>query len=185
MVKNLPVNAGDTGWISIWGRSPGEGNSNPLQYSCLRNPMDRGASWATVRGLAKELDTTQRLNSNASFYFHFRISLCIFGQSSILDFYCCISNYPRLNGFAWHAFIISQSAGQDPDKAYLNSLFRVYLHGNQAVFSFRGVPGKSPLPESVRSLAEGISFGLHDWRSSFLTSCWREILMLPWGSIVG
>ena len=38
MVKNLPANAGDV--ASGWGRSPGEGNSNPLQYSCLRNPMD-------------------------------------------------------------------------------------------------------------------------------------------------
>ena len=44
---------------------------------------------------------------------------------SILDFYCCISNYSRLSGFAWHTFFISQSAGQDPDKAYLSSLFRV------------------------------------------------------------
>ena len=42
-VKNLPVNAGDTGSIPGLGRSPGEGNGNPLQYSCLENPMDRGA----------------------------------------------------------------------------------------------------------------------------------------------
>ena len=45
-------------WV---GRSPGEGNGNPLQYSCLENPMDRGAWWATVHGVAKELDTTERL----------------------------------------------------------------------------------------------------------------------------
>ena len=43
MVKNLPANSGDVGWIPGWGRSPGEGNGNPLQYSCLGNPMDRGA----------------------------------------------------------------------------------------------------------------------------------------------
>ena len=43
MVKNLPVNAGDSGLIPGSGRSPGEGNGNPLQYSCLGNPMDRGA----------------------------------------------------------------------------------------------------------------------------------------------
>ena len=45
MLKNPPANAGDAGdWGSIpgWGRSPGEGNGNPLQYSCLGNPMDRG-----------------------------------------------------------------------------------------------------------------------------------------------
>ena len=44
------------------GRSPGEGNGNPLQYSWLGNPMDRGACWATVHGVAKELDATWWLN---------------------------------------------------------------------------------------------------------------------------
>ena len=43
VVKNPPVNAGDTGLIPGSGRSPGEGNGNPCQYSCLGNPMDRGA----------------------------------------------------------------------------------------------------------------------------------------------
>ena len=43
VVKNPPANAGDTGSIPGSGRSPGEGNGNPLQYSCLENPMDRGA----------------------------------------------------------------------------------------------------------------------------------------------
>ena len=42
VVKNLPANAEDTGLIPGLGRSPGEGNDNPLQYSCLGNPMDRG-----------------------------------------------------------------------------------------------------------------------------------------------
>ena len=46
-------NAGDLGSIPGSGRSPGEGNSNPLQYSCLENPMDGGVWWATVRGVAK------------------------------------------------------------------------------------------------------------------------------------
>ena len=51
MVKNLPANAGDVrdvGLIPGSGRSPGEGHDNPLQYSCLENPMDREAWWATV-----------------------------------------------------------------------------------------------------------------------------------------
>ena len=43
VVKNPPANAGDVGWIPGLGRSPGLGNSNPLQYSCQKNPMDRGA----------------------------------------------------------------------------------------------------------------------------------------------
>ena len=53
MVKNLPAKGGDTGSVPGLGRSPGEGNGNPLQYSCLGNPMDRGAWQATVRGVAK------------------------------------------------------------------------------------------------------------------------------------
>ena len=54
--KNLPANAGDTGdagSIPGLGRPPGGGNGNPLQYSCLGNPMDRGAWWTTVHGIAK------------------------------------------------------------------------------------------------------------------------------------
>ena len=52
-VKASACNAGDLGSIPGLGRSPGEGNGNPLQYSCLENPMDRGAWWATVHGVAK------------------------------------------------------------------------------------------------------------------------------------
>ena len=51
--KNPPANAGEAGCIPGSCRSPGEGNGNPLQYSCLENPMDRGAWEATVRGFAK------------------------------------------------------------------------------------------------------------------------------------
>ena len=53
MVKNPPANAGDVGLIPGSGRSPGEGNGNPLQYSCLENPMDRGAWQTTVNGVAR------------------------------------------------------------------------------------------------------------------------------------
>ena len=56
VVKNPPPNAGETGdmgSIPVSGRSPGEGNGNPPQYSCLENPMDRGAWWATIHRLAE------------------------------------------------------------------------------------------------------------------------------------
>jgi len=56
MVKNLPANTGnirDVGSIPSSGRSSGEGNGYPLQYSCLKNPMDRGALWATGLGATK------------------------------------------------------------------------------------------------------------------------------------
>ena len=52
-VKASASNVGDPGLIPGLGRSPGEGNGNPLQYSCLENPMDRGARQATVHGVAK------------------------------------------------------------------------------------------------------------------------------------
>ena len=58
MVKNPPVHAGDVGSIPGLGKSPGEGNGSPLQYSCLENTMDREAWKATVREVAKESDTT-------------------------------------------------------------------------------------------------------------------------------
>ena len=51
--KNPPDKAGDVGLIPAWGRSPGRGNGNPLQYSCLGNPMDRGAWWATTDRVTK------------------------------------------------------------------------------------------------------------------------------------
>ena len=63
--KNLPTNAGDTrdtGLIPGLGRSPGEGNGTPLQYSCLENSMGRGAGWATVPLGCKESDTTEKLS---------------------------------------------------------------------------------------------------------------------------
>jgi len=55
VVKKPPANAGAMGWIPGWGRTPGEGNGNPLQYSCLGNPMERGARQVIVHGIAKRL----------------------------------------------------------------------------------------------------------------------------------
>ena len=53
MVKNPPASAGDADSIPGSGISPGEGNDNPLQYSCLENPMDRGGWWVTIHGVTK------------------------------------------------------------------------------------------------------------------------------------
>ena len=63
LVKNLSSDAGDTGDVGLipgLGKSPGEGNGNPLQYSCLVNPMDRGTWWATVHGGHKETQLSTR-----------------------------------------------------------------------------------------------------------------------------
>ena len=60
--KNLPANAGDTGNVGLipgLGRSPGGGNGNPLQYSCLENSIDKETWWATVHGVTKESDITE------------------------------------------------------------------------------------------------------------------------------
>ena len=65
VVKNPSISAGnvkDSGSIPESGRSPGGGNGNPLQYSCLENPMDRGAWWATVHRVAKR-DMTERFST--------------------------------------------------------------------------------------------------------------------------
>ena len=67
MVKNPPVNAGDVrdvGSIPESERSPGGQHGNPLQYSCLENPMDRGAWWATVHGITKNQTRLNRLGTH-------------------------------------------------------------------------------------------------------------------------
>ena len=87
MVKNLPAIAGDLGLISGSGRSLGEGNGNPLQYSCLENPMGRGySSWGH-----KELDTTEQLTLSLSlenyiFMLHFILQkFTVDNQKSIIQ----------------------------------------------------------------------------------------------------
>ena len=77
VVENPSANAGDirdTGLIPGSGRSPGEGNGNPLQCSCLGNPTGRGAWWATVHGVTKEWDTTEQLSD---YVLHLARGLCI------------------------------------------------------------------------------------------------------------
>ena len=76
MVKNLCASAGDMSLILGLGRSPGEGNGKPLQYSCLENPMDCGAWWAVVHGVLKQTQPKQ-LNHNKT--------TCIFSLLEILS----------------------------------------------------------------------------------------------------
>ena len=69
VVKNPTVNAGDirdSGSLPEWGRLPGGGHGNPFQYSCLENPMDRGAWWATVHKTAKSWTRLKQLSMHAS-----------------------------------------------------------------------------------------------------------------------
>ena len=105
VVKNSPANAGDVGDAGLIpgsGRSPGGGHGNPLQYSCLENPMDRGAWWATVHGV-KELDTTEATDpaeihkENISFF---------------LSFHCDTQGLP-CGRFSPSSFIITGNTGAD------------------------------------------------------------------------
>ena len=93
MVKNLPANAGDArnvGWIPGPGRSPGEGNGKPLQYSCLENSMDRGAWQAAVHGVLKswiQLSDTYMLIPNSQFI------------------HSCLSPLVTISLFLWYIFL--------------------------------------------------------------------------------
>ena len=72
VVKNLPADAGDirdAGSIPGSRGSPGGGHGNPLQYSCLENPMDRGAWWAVVHGVSKSQTRLKQLSMHAHSYF--------------------------------------------------------------------------------------------------------------------
>ena len=72
VVKNPPTNAGDMGSIPDPGRLPEEGNGNPLQYSCLENPMDRGAWWATAMG-SQRVEHQTPLNDSTT-------TMCLYSQ---------------------------------------------------------------------------------------------------------
>ena len=83
VVKNPPAKTGDAGSVPGLGRSLGEGNGNPLQYSCLGNLMGRGVWQATVHGVAKELDATWRPNNNNGYFSPFP-----FKNTHVKEFQC-------------------------------------------------------------------------------------------------
>ena len=75
VVKDPPANAEgirDTGSIPGWGRSPGGGQSNPLQYSCLENPMDRGSWWTIVHGVTKSRTRLKQRSTHSGMALHIR-----------------------------------------------------------------------------------------------------------------
>ena len=106
--KASVCNAGDPGLTSELGRSPGDGN-NPLQYSCLENPMDRGVCWATVCGVTK---SWTELSSFTFFFFFFFILK--FGPTPaptsrghcICHFWSFILKYPVIFAMTHHAFLV-------------------------------------------------------------------------------
>ena len=92
-LKNLPASLGDVGSIPASGRSPAEGNGNPLQYSYLGNPIDIGAWLATVHEVAKRSGTTERVNNNI---LEFMLQFCL--QQTFISFVSLLSQllYYRL-----------------------------------------------------------------------------------------
>ena len=100
VVKHPPVNAGDTGDVSRipgWGGSPGGGNGSPLQCSCLENPMDGGAWWATVPGVVhahKEKNTNTHLSYGTCRSDYRSIFLAPFGAVIPQNWLCLLTLTP-------------------------------------------------------------------------------------------
>ena len=110
VVKNLSPNAGDQGVIPGSGRSPGEGNSNSLQYSCLGNPMKRRTWWAVIHRVTKDQDMTEWLTTTRVM----KVLLRRQGRDpfqvkklliSFLNIPCCVVNQLLIRCFLSNRFI--------------------------------------------------------------------------------
>ena len=104
VVKNLPANVGDlrdAGSLPGLGRSPEGGHSNPLQCSCLVNPMDRGAWWATVHGVAKSRTRLKQLSMHACTHTLSSIFLLSSGQTSV-----AVRGKQTSNAYPNHLFLV-------------------------------------------------------------------------------
>ena len=99
-VKNLPANAGDTGSIPGLGRSSGEWNGNPLQSSCLGNPMDRGTWQATVHGVSKSWTRLSTWTPTKDFLHSLG---CPSTPRDYLQFYTCRSVLSPMCFHRWHS----------------------------------------------------------------------------------
>ena len=111
-VKVSASNVGDPGSISGSGRSPGEGNGNPLQYSCLENPMDGGAWWAIVHGVTKR----------CNFHFH---GPNIPGFYAILFFTVSDITFTTRHVHSWALFLLCSAS---------SFLLELFLHSSPAAY---------------------------------------------------
>ena len=98
MVKNTSATAGGTGLILGLGRPPGEGNGNPLQYFWLGNSMDKGAWWATVHRVAKELDMSWLLNNSSNIQVIYFLMIHMYSLCSETNY----NSYHQVNTHCQH-----------------------------------------------------------------------------------
>ena len=110
-------------------QAQGEGDGTPLQYSCLENPMDGGAWWATVHGVAK----SQTWLSNFTFTFHFYFSLSCTGEGNGNPFQCSCLENPR-NGRAWWAAIYGVALHQTQLKWLSSSSIQAQFNQQSSIF---------------------------------------------------
>ena len=131
-VKASACNVGDLGLIPGLGRSPGEGNGNPLQYSCLENPIDRGAWWATVHGVVKS-----RTQLSDFTLLHMHMYVCVLSNSVMCDscdpMDCSLpssSVYGILQARVLECVAISSSRGssQTRDQTHVSCISRWVLY---------------------------------------------------------
>ena len=176
MVKNLPDNIGDVGSIPGLGRSPGERNGNPFQYSYLGNTMDRGACWATVQLVKKESDMTSWLKNDNTWqimpkkdmikYYTYtlnnRIQICINFNLTVIEIYSCV-----------HA-LLSESCS-----VMSNSL---WPHGPYSTWNSQGqnTPGQISFLQGIFP-TQGSNPGLpHRRQILYQLSCKRSQRILEW-----
>ena len=109
VVKRLSANVGDAGLISGSGKFPGGGNGNLLQYSCWENSMDSGSWWATVHGVAKELDKTEWLSTQAVEF--------LMGSGAVIKIVICLISEPLAESLhpGWVMFTELSRAGDAVD----------------------------------------------------------------------
>ena len=132
--KKSACNPGDLGLIPELGKSPGEGNSYPLQYSCLENSMERGALWAPVHGVARiaeELAT--KLPPSFFFFLSYKyLYYCQIQHVSLIVCLClpmCSIQIISLSAYAPHYFatLISQFSGKLP-KVFIFGLLNIFFY---------------------------------------------------------
>ena len=116
-VKNPPSRAGDMGLILGSGRSPGEGNGNPFQYSCLENPMDRGAWWATVCAVL-----------GCSVLADSAIPWTVVCQAPLsMEFYRPVTGYWSIQYLEWVAIPFSRGSSQPRNKTGVSCIAGGFL----------------------------------------------------------